>query len=99
MPAISPQELVSAIIDAIQDCGSSAVLISSARAHPRRFAVTGPRGESVSLWVYAWTLTPGGRPQLQHEYRIQMTSVSSPLALNPAGLTVLLGYEPNLRMF
>lgn len=49
--------------------------------------------------MYAWTLTHGGRPSLPDEYRIQMTTVTSPLSLNPKGYTVLLGYEPNLKMF
>lgn len=66
--------------------------------HPRKFAISGPEGP-LNLWVYAWTLTPGGRPQLKNEYRIQMTSVSSPLDLNPDGPTILIGYEPNLNMF
>ncbi|MDH3976312.1 MAG: HNH endonuclease, partial [Deltaproteobacteria bacterium] len=38
-------------------------------------------------------------PSLPDEYRIQMTSVSSPLPKNPDGLTVLMGYHPDLRMF
>ena len=36
---------------------------------------------------------------LPDEYRIQMTTVASPLRLNPDGPTVLIGYEPDLRMF
>ena len=28
-----------------------------------------------------------------------LTTVASPLPLNPTGYTVLLGYEPNLKMF
>ncbi|HZP00164.1 MAG TPA: HNH endonuclease [Terriglobia bacterium] len=51
------------------------------------------------LSVYVWTLTFGGRPQLANEYRIQMTSVTSPLSMADDGPTVLLGYEPNLRLF
>jgi putative restriction endonuclease len=54
---------------------------------------------NVEVWVYAWTLTHGGRPSLPDEYRIQMTTVASPLPLNPSGYTVLLGFEPNLKMF
>jgi putative restriction endonuclease len=54
---------------------------------------------NVEVWVYAWTLTHGGRPSLPDEYRIQMTTVASPLPLNPSGYTVLLGYEPNLKIF
>ena len=46
-----------------------------------------------------WTLTHGGRPSLPNEFRIQMTSVSSPLSLNPTGPTVLIGHDPNLKMF
>ncbi len=99
MPALSPRELVEAINDAIQQSGYSAVLTSPVRAHPRQFIITSPDGDSTSLWVYAWTLTFGGRPSLPDEYRIQMTTVSSPLAKNPNGLTILIGYEPNSGMF
>lgn len=99
MPAISPRELVVAITDSIQESGYSAALISPPRNHPRQFVVTTPDEQFFSLWIYAWTLTPGGRPSLPHEYRIQMTTVSSPLTLNPTGYTVLIGYEPDLQMF
>ncbi len=51
------------------------------------------------MWIYCWTLTPGGRPSLPHEYRIQMTSVQSPLLANPIGCTLLLGYEPDRGVF
>lgn len=99
MGALPPDQLVGAILDALQESGASGLLVSSARTHPRRFVVSKPTGETYSLCVYAWTLTPGGRPQLQNEYRIQMTSVSPPLPLNPDGPTVLIGYEPSLKMF
>lgn len=36
---------------------------------------------------------------LPDEFRIQMTSVSSPLTVNPNGLTVLMGYHPDLGVF
>jgi len=99
MPAISPRELVEAVNDAIQQSGYSAALTSPVRTHPRKFIISSPDGDSVSLWVYGWTLTFGGRPSLPNEYRIQMTTVTSPLAMNPAGHTVLLGYEPVSKMF
>jgi len=98
MPAVSSRQLINAILDAIEQSAETAVLLSKRREHPRKFAVSGPLGP-VELWVYAWTLTFGGRPSLPHEYRIQMTSVSSPLGLNPAGPTLLIGYEPNLKAF
>lgn len=98
MSALPPQDLVDAILDAIYQSGETGFLLSSVRTHPREFAVPGPEGE-LSLWVYAWTATFGGRPQLPNEYRIQMTSVKSPLSLNPDGPTVLVGYEPNLKIF
>ena len=99
MSAFPSDQLVEAILEAIQESGAAGLLVSSPRAHPRQFVVSKPTGETHSLWVYAWTLTPGGRPQLKNEYRIQMTSVSPPLPLNPDGPTILIGYEPSLKMF
>ncbi len=98
MPAIPPEELVRAILDAIQESGYSGQLVSPIRQHPRRFLVTGPYGHTA-LSVYAWTLTFGGRPSLRNEYRIQMTSVDSPLEIATAGPTVLIGYEPTANLF
>jgi putative restriction endonuclease len=90
MPAIDASKLVNAILDAFQDSGASGILISPIREHPRRFIVETETG-GIEVWVYAWTLTHGGRPSLPDEYRIQMTTVSSPLPLNPKGYTLLLG--------
>jgi putative restriction endonuclease len=99
MPATTPREIVQSILDAIAVSGHSAIIVSSERQHPRKFVVSVPDGTQMSLWVYAWTLTHGGRPSLPREYRIQMTTVVDPLAINPLGPTVLIGYEPNLRVF
>lgn len=99
MPAVNPQELTDAVLNAIRESGFSGSVISSARANPRRFAITGPSGERFLLSAYVWTLTFGGRPSLPDEYRIQMTSVRSPLKVLKDGPTVLLGYEPTLALF
>jgi putative restriction endonuclease len=98
MPSLRPQEIVDAVLDAIAQSGEAGAFIPSSPAHPRRFAVDGPGGPTL-LWVYAWTLTPGGRPRLANEYRIQMTGVRSPLPINSDGPTLLLGYEPSLGVF
>ena len=99
MPAVSPAKLVDAILHAIQRSGGSGFYMSEKPAiHPREFLIQ--YGEdTISLWVYIWTLTHGGRRSLQDEYRIQMTSVSSPLSTNPSGHTVLLGYHAESDMF
>jgi putative restriction endonuclease len=99
MPAVSPSSLVEQILNAIQQSGGvSAYTSESVRIHPRKFVVNF-QSVTYTLWVYIWTLTHGGRASLPDEYRIQMTSVTSPLPLNPAGLTVLMGYYPDLEMF
>jgi putative restriction endonuclease len=98
MPSMRQQEVVNVLLDAFQQSGAAAVFTPRGASQPRVFVVTDPTGPLVA-WVYIWTLTHGGRPTLPDEYRIQMTSVESPLALNPEGLTALLGYEPNLKMF
>ncbi len=98
MPAVAPEQLVRAIIDAIAESGNAGILVSPARRNPRKFIVTGPNAPQA-LTVYAWTLTFGGRPSLKNEYRIQMTSVTSPLLLATDGPTILVGYEPQLNLF
>ena len=99
MPVASPTQLVDAVLDAVQQSGGSAVYLSdSVRAHPRKFGIQ-YLDQSFTLWVYIWTLTHGGRASLPGEYRIQMTTVDSPLMLNPSGYTALMGYEPNLGIF
>lgn len=99
MPALSPSEIVQAIIDGLDESDASSVLISPTRGHPRRFVVQFGRN-MFELWVYIWTLTHGGgaaRPK--DEYRVQLTGVQPPLPLNPDGPTILIGYEPDTRCF
>ena len=99
MPPVSASTLIDSVLNAIQLSGGTGVYTSdNIRIHPREFAVQ-YLDEIFSLWIYIWTLTPGGRPSLPNEYRIQMTSVSSPLRLNPNGYTALLGYFPDRDMF
>ncbi len=99
MPAVSSTFMIDEVIAAIQQSGGVAAYVSeSTRTHPRKFIVS-YLGQTYSLWLYIWTLTHGGRISLPDEYRIQMTSVASPLSSNPGGLTVLIGYYPDLRMF
>jgi len=98
MPAIRAPEMVNVVLDAFQQSGAGAVFTPKQGLHPRVFVVADPAGP-MTVWVYIWTLTPGGRPSLPDEFRIQMTTVRSPLTLNPEGPTALLGYEPSLKMF
>lgn len=99
MPAVSPAKLIDAILRAIQMSGGSGFYMSEILAtHPREFLIQ--YGEdTISLWVYIWTLTHGGRRSLPDEYRIQMTSVPSPLSINQNGHNVLLGYHAENDMF
>lgn len=98
MPALPAAELVAAIANALADSGYTGQLASPVRNNPRRFIVAGPNAP-LAVTAYIWTLTFGGRVNLQNEYRIQMTSVASPLELGTDGPTVLIGYEPDLNLF
>ena len=99
MPAVQASILVNAILDAVRQSGGTGIYVSAfEQVHPREFKVN-YNGRTFSIWIYIWTLTHGGRPSLPHEYRIQMTSVTSPLQLNPDGYTVLLGYYHDLKVF
>ena len=100
MAALPPRVIVDALLQAVEDSGYSAAYLGARpKEHPRRIAIALPDNLAVSVWVYIWTLTHGGRTSLPHEFRIQMTTVGSPLQLNPHGPTVLLGYESDLRLF
>lgn len=92
MPSAPPKEIVSAIQRAFRLSGAIATLTSRPTGNPRTFYVSTSDGP-FELWVYIWTLTPGGRVHLPNEYRIQMTGVKSPLTFNPKGPTLLLGYH------
>jgi putative restriction endonuclease len=98
MPALAPEQLTRAIIEAITSSGYSGNIVSPTRRQPRRFIISGP-SSPLALSVYAWTLTFGGRPSLRNEYRIQMTSVESPLEIARDGFTILIGYEPTHNLF
>lgn len=99
MPRLPGHQLTEAVSGGIVESGYSSILLATTGANPRRLVVLGPDGDQTDAWVYVWTLTPGGRPSLPHEYRIQMTGVKSPLSMNTNGPTVLLGYEPALGVF
>src|ERR1700683_1912542 len=98
MPAVPPKILVKETIDALSDSHAQAALLSPVRTHPRRFRVITDTG-SFDLWIYIWTITHGGATRSAEEYRIQMTTVRPPLAINPNGITLLLGWYPELRVF
>lgn len=98
MPAVAPERLVAAIANAIADSGYSGQIVSPIRRQPRRFVMAGPNAPQA-LTIYAWTLTFGGRPSLADEFRIQMTSVESPLRMGTDGPTILIAYEPELNVF
>jgi len=98
MPPASREAINRAILEAINECGAVGIPMQSSVAHPRVYLVAHSRRQ-ISLWVYCWTLTHGGRKSLPDEYRIQITSVDSPLPINTDGYTVLLGYEPDRGVF
>lgn len=98
MPAVSRQEIISSIQEAFESSGNASVVVPSRRTNPLKFVLS-LDGDSVDVWIYIWNLTHGGRPTLPNEYRIQMTSVDSPLQENPNGATVILGYKADLNTF
>lgn len=98
MAGMSLAEIGHRIVEAIAESGAVGLSVPNGAGNPRKFLISSGSG-TLSLWAYAWTLTHGGRPSLPDEYRIQMTTVASPLPANPDGYTVLLGYEPNLQLF
>lgn len=98
MPALPPGEIVEEILSAFGDSGAQAQLTTSLRSHPRKFRVI-ESDRAYSVWIYVWTITHGGATRSPEEYRIQMTTVEPPLALNPNGPTLLMGWNPEHGVF
>lgn len=92
------RDLEGALVTAFEKSGVAAVSVRRARRNPRKFIVATKDGP-LEVWLYIWTLTHGGRASLPNEFRIQMTSVTSPLDQNSAGPTALLGYHAELGVF
>ncbi len=96
---MSPRGVITrAILDAFHQAGATGIHVPEPAPHPRKYLVVRDRQHS-SVWAYCWSLTSGGRPSLPNEFRIQMTSVQSPLQMNPDGYTVLLGYDAVREVF
>lgn len=98
MAAASRGEIVEAVLNALSDSGAYAQLTSTGREQPRKFQVIVENALSP-LWVYIWTITHGGRGRSEEEYRIQKTGVTPPLKANPAGPTLILGWNPEHEVF
>lgn len=98
MAALPPAEIIDAIVSAFVDSGAQAHLSSAIRTHPRKFLVI-EKDSAYPVWIYIWTITHGGATRSAEEYRIQMTTVEPPLAMNPQGPTLLLGWNPDHEVF
>lgn len=89
--------IVDGLLAAVRESGGIGYCRSTVQSQPRRLVgVVGDR--EFDIWAFCWTLTPGGRPSLPNEFRIQMTAVDAPLRLNPRGPTVLMGFDPSRRV-
>lgn len=88
MAAIRQRQMIEILLDAIQASGGSAIFLGG-NNKPYKFIVQF-QDNRFELWVYIWTVTHGGGQRSSREFRIQMTSVNSPLAINPNGYTVLM---------
>src|SRR4051812_34450174 len=99
MPAVSPNAMVQALLDAIRESGAQGRLLSQATGHPRRFRIAGLRDGGITVWIYIWTVTHGGATRAEEKYRIQIPTVKPPLPQNPDGPTLLMGYYPDLQVF
>ena len=93
----SPYLISNAIADALEQSNAFDTIRSSWGKQPRVLNVRSENGESIDVYAYAWTITPGGKGRnIKDEYRIQVTKS---LQRNPDGPTVLLGYDPVSGMF
>lgn len=98
MVSLRYRALIGAVEQAISSSGYAGSLISDISEIPFRILISGPSCDSMPLWVYIKNLTPADRDD-SDEFRIQLRSKIVPLALNPGGPTLLLGYHADRNIF
>ncbi len=98
MPGLSPRALTLALFSAFEAGGVQPYLLPQEKSNPRiiRFR---HGGQFLTVKVYIWTMTFGGRQALPNEWRIQVTGIGSSLDVGGADFTVLMGYDPDLQVF
>jgi len=97
MPLLSKPRLLERLQSGIEASGWR--WQAARRTHPFRLRVFNDQS-SVDLCVYIWNVTHGGgaaRPA--SEYRIQLTGVQPPLAIEPGVTTLLLGWSEAWSLF
>ena len=96
MPLPRKPELFERVVRAITSSGWNLLYLPSERSYLRLQIYRGE--ESHRLRIYIWNLTPGGRPQLADEFRIQVTSVDR-FENVPPEITLILGWWPEQDVF
>ncbi len=101
MQPLSKSDLFNIFLIAAHDAGWSAILDSADTSHPFRLKLFKDE-QSYRVILYIWNLTPGGggrgvRPA--GEWRIQITGVTPPLALEAGRVTLLLGWHSGTGTF
>ena len=98
MPVLRPRELTLALLSAFEACGAQAYLVPQESSNPR-IVKFWQGGQLLTVKVYLWTMSFGGRESLPNEWRIQVTGIGSSLDVDDADFTVLMGYDPELQVF
>ena len=97
MPRPTKAQLLSMVEDAVRESQWNLLHLSPRGEHPARYQVYGG-GKSVTVRIYIWNLTPGGRNRPEDEWRIQATNVER-FQQEPNGKTLILGWQDERAVF
>jgi putative restriction endonuclease len=99
VPLLSKEDLLRRVCNAIELAGWRPIILQ--RDHPFQLIAVSEGNRVQRLLVYIWNVTTGGPPGIRPagEYRIQLTSVSPPLRIEPDFRTLLLGWHEELGVF
>jgi len=93
--------LYRSILRAIRHSGAQALLTpQDGSIHPRKFIAVLPE-KTIHVWVFVWPLVAVKEADaFRQSFRLHSKlKVFPKLLMNPAGPTLLLGYEPRLDVF
>ncbi len=98
MSSFTPTDLTIAILRALEESGACATLLLDQAENPRKILVESDE-DTIEVWIYADVLHPLPRgTQISNPIR-HMTLMSTIHDLNLEGPTIVVGYDPEFRVF
>ncbi|GAB4506753.1 MAG: hypothetical protein Fur0017_30080 [Anaerolineales bacterium] len=98
MPALSKNQLLERIIEAVNASGWNVIYSPDMSSHPFKVRIYNEE-KLLNLKIYIWNITHGGYPRSAQEYRIQVKLSSGIFEPEPGWILLILGWWEDGKVF